>query len=49
MDRVSTDLMAALTPELGALAQDGGVPVHGIARAIDPDHWDDVARRFLLS
>ena len=49
MDRVSADLTAAFTPELGQLSQDGGVPIHGFARGISQDHWDDVARRFLGS
>jgi glycine cleavage system H lipoate-binding protein len=49
MDRVSTDLTAAFTPDLGPVCQDGGVPIHGFARGIDPEHWDDVARKFLLS
>jgi glycine cleavage system H protein len=47
MARVADDVMATMTPELGVLAQDGGLPVHGIARGIDPEHWDDVARKFL--
>lgn len=39
-------LAARLSPEPVALMQDGGAPVHGIAREIDPEHWDDVAREF---
>ncbi len=42
-------LDASFTPELGHLCQDGGVPVNGFARAIDAEHWEQVARRFLLS
>jgi glycine cleavage system H protein len=34
---------------LGPLLQDGGVPVAGMARAIDPDHWDRFARTHLLT
>ncbi len=49
MDRVASDLTAAFTPELGQLSQDGGVPIHGFARGISQEHWDDVARKFLLS
>jgi glycine cleavage system H protein len=49
MQQVAEDLSAALTPELGHLCQDGGIPVHGFARGIDEDHWDAVARKFLLS
>lgn len=49
MDRVCLELTAAFTPELGQLSQDGGTPIHGFARGINPEHWDDVARKFLLS
>lgn len=38
-----------LTPELGTVMHDGGMPVAGVARGIDPAHWDDIAKRFLLS
>ena len=40
-------LAARLAPEPQPVLQDGGAPVHGIAREIDPEHWDDVAREFL--
>jgi len=42
-------LRGSFAPSLGALAQDGGVPVSGMARAIDPDGWDRLAARFLLT
>ena len=48
MARVSDELTAAMNPELGVLLQDGGMPIHGIARGMDEAHWEDVARRFLL-
>ena len=31
------------------LAQDGGAPVHGIARELDPEHWDDTVRSCFLT
>lgn len=31
------------------LLQDGGEPVFGLAKAIDPQGWDDLAREFLLT
>ena len=49
MEGVSQQLTASVSPELGVLYQDGGLPIHGIARGIDEAHWDDVARRFLLT
>jgi glycine cleavage system H protein len=41
-------LLSGSNPELGPVSQDGGTPVQGIARAIDPQRWDDLARRFFL-
>jgi glycine cleavage system H protein len=38
-----------LSPELGTIMHDGGTPVAGLARGIDEEHWDEIARRFLLS
>lgn len=49
MRAVADDLTSLMTPRLGQLAQDGGTPVHGMARELDPEHWDDIARRFLQS
>jgi hypothetical protein len=46
---VAAGLQAQLAPGLGALAQDGGVPVAGMARSLDAEHWDAVARTYLLS
>jgi len=34
---------------LGLVYQDGGVPVTGIAKALSPDKWDEVAKEYLLS
>lgn len=49
INNVSEELTAAMTPQLGHLAQDGGLPIHGIARGIDEAHWDEIARCFLLT
>lgn len=46
---VADELTAAMGPQLGTVMQDGGVPVHGIARSLDEQHWDQVARQFLRS
>jgi glycine cleavage system H lipoate-binding protein len=43
------ELSRMLTPELGTIMHDGGMPVAGLARGIDDEHWDEIARRFLLS
>src|SRR5450756_1888684 len=47
LDAAAGKLAQRLTPQLGVVLQDGGTPVHGIARALDEDHWDELARRFL--
>ncbi len=36
-------------PAMGAVMQDGGQPVSGIARAVWPDEWDEIVRDFLLT
>ncbi len=46
LQTVAERLGSRLTPELGVLAQDGGTPVHGIARDLDPERWDEVVRSF---
>ncbi len=49
MEEVADGLRARVAPGLGALAQDGGVPVAGMAKSIDPENWDKLARVFLLT
>jgi glycine cleavage system H lipoate-binding protein len=49
MDEVLVGLRGQLAPSLGSLAQDGGAPLHGMARAIDPEHWDELAGAMLLT
>jgi hypothetical protein len=38
-----------LGAELGRVLQDGGIPVAGLARQIDPEHWDRLAAELLLT
>ncbi len=38
-----------MTPDLGRLYQDGGLPIHGMARALKPENWDEVVREFFLT
>jgi glycine cleavage system H lipoate-binding protein len=55
--RTARDLMSAswdelstmLSPQAGLIMHDGGVPVKGLAQAVDEQNWDAVARRFLLT
>lgn len=42
-------LAMRMSPELGRVLQDGGVPVHGIARALAGDRWDELARHHFLT
>jgi glycine cleavage system H lipoate-binding protein len=39
-------LASRLSPGPVPVLQDGGAPVHGIAREIDPEQWDALAREF---
>jgi len=53
MEDAANRLSAAMSPPLGAalgrVLQDGGIPVAGIARQIDPEHWDRLAAELLLT
>jgi glycine cleavage system H lipoate-binding protein len=49
MEEAEAQLAMRLSPELGQVLQDGGVPVHGIARALSGDEWDELARQFFLT
>ena len=49
MDGIVERLREMRTGELGVMLPDGGFPVSGIARAMDPEGWDRVAREWLLS
>jgi hypothetical protein len=42
-------LVRRMSPELGQVLQDGGAPVHGIARALAGDGWEALAREFFLT
>ena len=38
-----------LSPELGAVMQDGGLPMAGMAKNIDADEWDKILKEFFLT
>jgi len=42
-------LATRMNPELGSVLQDGGTPIHGLARALAGDEWDALAREFFLT
>ena len=49
LEDASEALVRRIDPELGRLLQDGGTPVHGIARALAGDGWEALAREFFLT
>lgn len=49
MEEVCENLQAMMSPDLGRVYQDGGLPIRGMARGLDPARWDEVARSFLLT
>jgi glycine cleavage system H protein len=49
VEHAAEALALRLSPEVGRVLQDGGMPVHGIAREISPEQWDELCRSYLLS
>ncbi len=48
MEQVREKLLTHMDYNLGEVYQDGGVPVNGIAKNIDPENWDKLAQEFFL-
>ncbi len=48
MEGVRENLFARMNYNLGAVSQDGGVLVDGIARSLDREKWDKIAEEFFL-
>ncbi len=49
MEEACDGLGRLMSPELGQLYQDGGLPMDGMAHNLDADRWDAIARRFFLT
>lgn len=49
MNGVADALRLQAGPELGPVSEDGGAPVDGLARVLDPLRWDAIVRRFFLT
>jgi glycine cleavage system H protein len=49
MEEVTERLRASMGTELGAVCQDGGMPVSGMALNIDLANWDKLVREFFLT
>jgi glycine cleavage system H lipoate-binding protein len=47
LERAAQALSLRMNPELGYVMQDGGTPIHGIAKALAGDSWTSLARHFL--
>jgi glycine cleavage system H lipoate-binding protein len=47
MSETEDALRRRVSPELGLVLQDGGVPICGIAQAIAPETWVDLAKDLL--
>lgn len=48
MEGVRENLLTRMDYNLGAVSQDGGVPVDGIARNIDRERWDEIIKEYFL-
>lgn len=48
LEGVRENLLARMNYNLGAVSQDGGVPVDGIARSLDQERWDEIVREYFL-
>lgn len=46
LERSAEALALRVNPELGHVLQDGGTPIHGIARALAGEGWATMARHF---
>jgi len=49
MEEAFTRVSRQLLPQLGMVLQDGGEPVEGFARELDPEHWPAIAAEMLLT
>jgi glycine cleavage system H protein len=48
MEGVKVNLFSRMNYNIGTVSQDGGVPVDGIARHLDRERWDEIAKEFFL-
>ena len=49
MEEVTNQLRFKMSPELGAVMQDGGIPVAGMAKNINAEGWDLLLKEFFLT
>lgn len=48
MEEVKESLLSRMNYNLGLVYQDGGLLVDGMARQLDPDKWDEIAKDYFL-
>ena len=48
MEEVKESLLSRMNYNLGLVYQDGGVLVDGMARSLDRDRWDEIAKEYFL-
>jgi hypothetical protein len=48
MEEVREKLLSKMNYNLGLVYQDGGLLVDGMARNLDRDKWDEIAKEFFL-
>jgi len=49
MEEATNQLRLKMSPELGAVMQDGGRPMAGMAKIIDKEDWDQLLKEFFLT
>ena len=49
MEEVTRQLCLKMSPEMGAVMQDGGVPLPGMAKNINAEEWDLLMKEFFLT
>ena len=49
MEEIKEKLLSRMHYNLGLVYQDGGLLVDGMARSLDKDKWDEIAREFFLT
>jgi glycine cleavage system H lipoate-binding protein len=49
LEEAGESLVARAAPRLGAVLQDGGAPIQGIARELSPERWDELCREYFRS
>jgi hypothetical protein len=48
MEEIRENLLSKMSNNLGLVYQDGGMLVDGMARSLDKEHWDEIAKEFFL-